>query len=104
MTSVWFYLKTSCPLDRPRRLELFDLLGAVAERGQYFVGMFTEIGCGRPDLAVEARDLAGLRHQIEFAEARMPHGSLDAQRLDLRVGERLLDVVDRPARQACCHQ
>src|ERR1700751_2708151 len=85
-------------LYNPRRFQLFDFPGAVAERSQDVVVMFAEIRRGRTDFTVEAGDLAGLRHQIELAKPRMSDRSLDAQCLDLRIGERLLDIVDGAAR------
>jgi len=54
------------------------------------VTVFAEVGRGGADLAVEAGDLAGLRHQ-------MLDRALQAQCLHLRIGEGLQDVVDRPA-------
>src|SRR5713226_1273091 len=80
-----------------RRLQLLDHLGAIPQRSQHLVIVFAEVGRRGADLAIKTCDLAGLRHQIDFAEAGVRDRALDAQRFDLRVGKRVLDVVDRAA-------
>src|SRR3954447_14582556 len=80
-------------LDRARSAQLLDLLGVIAQRLQNLVVVFAEVRRRRPDLAIEAGDLAGLRDQVEFAEAGMGDRSLQTQRLNLGIGKSLLDVV-----------
>src|SRR6266849_2306922 len=79
--------------NNARRLQLLDLLGPIAQRSQHLVIMFAEVGCRGADLAIKTCDLAGLRHQIDFAEPRMRDRALDAERLDLRIGKSVLDAV-----------
>ena len=67
---------------------------------QDFIIVFAEVGRGGSNLAVEARDLTGLRHQIEFAEARMeftiPASAFTPPpRVDSALV--LLDVREKPA-------
>src|SRR5216684_3747802 len=89
--------------NNPRRLQLLDLLGPISQRPQHLVIVFAEVGRGGADLAIKPCDLAGLRHQIDLAEAGMGDGALDAQRFDLWVGKSVLDAVDRAAGQARFH-
>src|SRR5450755_4800768 len=74
------------------RLQLLDLFGPIAQRSQHLVIVFAEVRRRRPYLAIKTCDLAGLRHQVDFAEAGMGDGALDAERLDLWVGKRVLDA------------
>src|SRR4051812_2318197 len=72
-----------------------DLLCAVAELLEHRAGVLAERGRRRVELARRAREPERLADQRELA---LFHRLRHADMLDLRVGEHLVDRIDRPAR------
>src|SRR5712672_2514606 len=74
-----------------------DLLCAVAELLEHRASVLAELGRRRVQLAGRARQREGLADQRELA---LLHRLRHADMLDLRVGEHLVDRIDRSARHA----
>src|SRR5216684_160080 len=91
----------SGPSDHAAGLERVDRLAVVAQARQHLVGMLAELRRG-PELLGLRRvgEVDRLADHLDVAELGMLHRPGDAEIFHLRLGEGLVDGVDRPARHA----
>src|SRR6478736_3321737 len=90
--------------DRSLLAHLGDLVRRISDRGQHFVGARSHFRRRQADVLVEAGDADGRGHHVGVADYRRVHLGRHSEMLHLRVGEYLIDAVDRPARHAGAFQ
>src|SRR5437764_1276536 len=82
-------------------VQLLDRGGVVAEFAQHLVGVLALVrGRAQPLGLREGAHMDRLADDVEGADFWVIDRPPDAEMLDLRVGEDLVDRVDRPARHA----
>src|SRR5215472_10749208 len=75
-----------------------DLAGVVAERLEDRLGVLAGFRAGGLETARRAAQGHGLTDQLDAAERRVLDRLSDPEMLDLRVGEDLVDPIDRAGR------
>src|SRR5215472_15129330 len=86
--------------DRSLIAHLSDLVGAVADRCQHLVRARSHLRRRQADILGEPGDADRRGYHFGIADHRRVHFGGHAEMLHLRIGEHLVDRVDRPARYA----
>src|SRR6185436_5161119 len=98
--TISFMSVSLCCLEGLLGAQLADLVLAEPELGQHLVGVLAEVRRRRHDVARRARERDRLTHEVDHLLLLIAHAACDAEMLHLRIAERLVDRVDRPARHA----
>src|SRR5271169_2160346 len=90
--------------DRSIPAHLGDLVGGIPHRCQHLIGARSHLRRRQADVLGEAGDADRRGHHLRVTDHRRVHLGRHAEMLHLRIGEYLVDRVNRPARHAGAFQ
>src|SRR5258706_2695622 len=86
--------------DNRARAKISNFVLRVAVLVEDLVGLFPAVGSGSAQLRWSARELDAGRNQVDRSERIVLDRFAHPEMLDLRIGENLVDAIDRPAGHA----